>query len=125
MEAGELEDPWAEPGAAAPVGPDKYAGQQRVYTVARDGAAYVWEYDVPVPEGSAWEKTLAIAVEETEVKSIFTIHAPHTLDFYGWEAPLPLEEYMRIHYEELKSNETLLYINKLETERERYPLRCM
>jgi hypothetical protein len=65
--------------------------------------------DVPVPEGSAWEKTLAMAVEETEVKPIFTIHAPHTLDFYGWEAPLPLEEYMRIHYEELSKNKQRLF----------------
>ena len=46
------EDPWAEPGAAGPVGNDKYAGQQRVYTVARDGAIFVWRW-VPSPMENA------------------------------------------------------------------------
>jgi hypothetical protein len=45
--------------------------------------------DVPVPDGRAWEETLEIALAEKEVKSIFTVHVPHALDFYGWDAPIP------------------------------------
>ena len=65
--------------------------------------------DVPVPEGRAWEETLEIALAEKEVKSIFTVHVPHTLDFYGWDAPMPLETYMRVHYEELSNNKQRLF----------------
>ena len=65
--------------------------------------------DVPVPEGRAWEETLEIALAEKEVKSIFTVHKPHTLDFYGWDAPMPLETYMRVHYEELSNNKQRLF----------------
>jgi hypothetical protein len=65
--------------------------------------------DVPVPEGRAWEETLEIALAEKEVKSIFTVHIPHTLDFYGWDAPMPLETYMRVHYEELSNNKQRLF----------------
>jgi hypothetical protein len=65
--------------------------------------------DVPVPEGSAWRRTLKIALEEAEVKSIFTVHVPHALDFYGWDAPMPLETYMRVHYEELSNNKQRLF----------------
>ena len=65
--------------------------------------------DVPIPEGRAWEETLAIALAEKEVKSIVTVHKPHTLDFYGWDAPMPLETYMRVHYEELSNNKQRLF----------------
>jgi hypothetical protein len=62
-----------------------------------------------VPEGRAWEETLEIALAEKEVKSIFTDHVLHTLDFYGWDAPMPLETYMRVHYEELSNNTQRLF----------------
>ena len=65
--------------------------------------------DVPVPTGSEWDEILAEALAETEVKSLFTVYHPHPLDFYGWENPMPLETYMRIHYEELSKNKQRLF----------------